>query len=550
MMPLLLHRALLGIFVFIPAPSAVCRPQAADPDASAVSRNMKGIGGRAVPQGVETVMRASELRYQEGSSLIKEGDSAAARLAFDEAVDIVLQSDFDLASTPTLEQYFRDLIHRIQRDESRYLRPEEPAPEGPERAVVDDLDMVDLIPIQVDPSLRDVVEADLLDTRYDIPILLNDSVYKSLNFWLSKGRRIFVDGLARSGRYQDMIERIFQEENVPRDLMYLAQVESLFKTNAVSRALAFGIWQFARGTALRYGLKVNRYVDERADPEKSTRAAARYLNDLYAMFSDWNLVLAAYNWGEGAVQRLMEKSGESDFYRLASLKRRMPAETKNHVPMIMASIILARNPEKYGLPTELESPLDFDRVKLRRRVNLKSVAKALDVPYDLLKRLNPALKTAYTPPDDPEFELNVPAGLGSEFDERLAGLSEAELRMDPEFGGRFRVEAGDTLSEIAAVFRVSVEDLQAANNLSSPKALRAGSVIKVPTNRSPARLAQVAHVPPGGARYQIRSGDTLGAIALRYGVTVEALQRANGIRSPKTLQIGTWLVIPAPAKKG
>jgi membrane-bound lytic murein transglycosylase D len=411
--------------------------------------------------------------------------------------------------------------------------------------------MVDLIPIQVDPSLKDAVEADLLDTRYDIPILLNDSVFKSLNFWLSKGRRIFVDGLSRSGRYKDMIERIFREEKVPRDLMYLAQVESLFKTHAVSRALAKGIWQFGSGTARRYGLKINRYVDERSDPEKSTRAAARYLNDLYVMFNDWNLVLAAYNWGEGAVQRLVEKSGESDFYRLASLKRRMPAETKNHVPMIMASIILARNPEKYGLPMELEPPLEYDRVRLENRVNLKNVAKALDVSLDLLKRLNPAMKTVYTPPDDPEFELNLPAGLGAEFEERLAALPESELNRDPEFTGSYRVEPGDTLSELAEVFRVTVEDLQAANGIRSPKALRAGVVISVPAVRPPSRPRPAPAAPlPGGLLHLVKQGDTLGAIALRYGVSVEAIQKANGIRSPRTLQIGTWLAIPASAKKG
>ncbi|RPH28908.1 lytic transglycosylase domain-containing protein, partial [bacterium] len=303
-----------------------------------------------IPPKLLDAMRVSEMRYLEGSNLIKAGESAMARAAFNDAVDLLLKSEWDITTTPVLSRYFQDLILRIQRDESNYLRPDF-TEDKPESAVVDELDKVDLIPIRVDESLKDAVEADILNTRYDIPVIVNESVLKSMNYWLSTGRKYFVDGLSRSGRYQGMIERIFREESVPRDLMYLAQVESLFKPNALSRAQARGIWQFTRGTAIRYGLKVDRYVDERSDPEKSTRAAARYLNDLYAMFNDWHMVLAAYNWGEGAVQRLVERTGQNDFWNLAQMNRRgMPAETKNHVPLIMASIILARNPEKYGLP--------------------------------------------------------------------------------------------------------------------------------------------------------------------------------------------------------
>jgi len=153
-----------------------------------------------------------------------------------------------------------------------------------------------------------------------------------------------------------MIAEAFKTESIPLDVMYLAQVESLFKTKAVSRARARGIWQFGRGTAIRYGLKVNRYIDERSDPEKSTRAAARYLSDLYAMFKDWNLVLAAYNWGEGKVQRLVDRSGRNDFWDLLELKRNFPKETKNHVPLIMASIILARNPRSTACRLSSTSP--------------------------------------------------------------------------------------------------------------------------------------------------------------------------------------------------
>ena len=505
-----------------------------------------------IPDKMLDTMRASEGHYREGSSLIKAGESARARLEFDEAVDLILESEWDITSTPDLNRYFQDLILRIQRDESRYLRPDDTQVTKPERAVLDELEKLDLIPIQVSPSLKNAVDADILNSKYDIPVIVNESVYKSMNFWLDKGRKYFVDGLTRSGRYQDMILQIFREENLPRDLMYLAQVESLFMPNALSRAMARGIWQFTKGTAVRYGLRVDRYVDERSDPEKSTRAAARYLNDLYAMFHDWNLVLAAYNWGEGAIQRLVDRSGVTDFWNLANQKQKMPEETKNHVPLIMASIILARNPEKYGLPVELEPPLAYDKVAITKRINLKAAAKALDVPVDVLTKLNPALRSTYTPPDYPDFILKVPAGMGEDFHAKLASLPAADLRADPEFNGRYKVQPGETLSGIAARFGVPVEDLQMANSLSSPKLLQAGAWLIVPATGSAARAAtKPLQSPPFSGNYQVKPGDTLTEIAKQYHVTVAALQQANNLNALESLKVGTWLKVPViPAQAG
>jgi len=556
----LLPALILGSFCALFAPVRVfARPQSVTAAGGSTHQLntalLPGIPDNAdLPARMIETMRSSQSRYNEGANLIKAGESSKARAAFDEAVDLILLSEWDLTATPALNSYFQDLIRSIQRNESRYLVSDEGPVAEAETAVVDELETLDLIPIQVDPLLKDAVDADILNSRYDIPVIVNESVYKSMNYWLSKGRRYFIDGLERSGRYREMIERIFREEAVPRDLMYLAQVESLFKTNALSRALAMGIWQFTKGTAIRYGLKVNRYIDERSDPEKSTRAAARYLNDLYAMFNDWNLVLAAYNWGEGKVQSLINRSGVTDFWRLTELKRKMPAETKNHVPLIMASIILARNPEKYGLPAELEEPLQFERVAVTKRVSLKAAAAALDLPLEELKRLNPSIKGSYTPPDYPDFELNVPPGAGAGFAGKLASLSPANLKADPDFGGRYKVRPGDTLGQIAFRYRCAVEDLMSANDLRSAKSLRAGSVLWVPGTAAPPRAASAPAKPaaiPGiatgaGRIHQVQSGETLHYIAGLYGVSVQALQKLNRIRSPQSLQIGTLLQIPAP----
>ncbi len=449
------------------------------------------------PSEIQELMRRVQQSYTEGSNLLKSGESAKARAAFNQAVDLLLDSGFDLTSTPVLQSFFRDLLRLIQQDEARYLQAEGVVEEKQEEAVVDELDRLDLFPISIDPVLSDVVAADLANTQYDIPIVLNEAVLKSLNFWLGKGRRYFSDGLVRSGRYRPMIAEAFKAESIPLDVMYLAQVESLFKTDAVSRARARGIWQFGRGTAIRYGLKVNRYIDERSDPEKSTRAAARYLNDLYAMFRDWNLVLAAYNWGEGKVQRLISKSGRNDFWDLLELKRNFPKETKNHVPLIMASIILARNPEKYGLPTGLDRPLVFDRVSISKPTDLKAAAKLMGLTPAQLKELNPALRGLTTPPSYPDFELKVPVGTSQETIGKLAALPAAKVRVQPDYTARYRVRPGDTLNGIASKLGVTVASLQSVNKV-QPSSLKAGMWLTVPQAKKSA--SAVPNVAVRGAK--------------------------------------------------
>jgi len=433
-----------------------------------------------IPAGLSELMRASRSKYLEGSDRIKSGDSEQARESFNEAVDMLLRSNWDLASTPMLNSFFQDLIRRIQEDESRYLLvPSEPEDEV-ESAVVDELEKLDLIPINVDPAFQDALALDLANHKYEIPITINEMVVKSLNYWLNGGRRYFEDGLLRSGQYRPIIEKVFREESVPLDLMYLAQVESLFKIHAVSRAKAKGIWQFEKGTAVRYGLKVTRDVDERSDPEKSTRAAARYLNDLFDMFKDWNLALAAYNWGEGKVRRLINNTGINDFWQLIDLKRKVPLETKNHVPLIQASVILGRNPEKYGFPTELHPPLQYAEVSVSKPIDLRAAAKVLSISLDELKRLNPALRGLTTPANYPGYQLKVPVDVDPGIQEQLASLPAARIKVVPEYEGRHKVRRGENLSKIAARYGVAVDDLAKVNNISVKKKLIAGTWLQVP----------------------------------------------------------------------
>jgi membrane-bound lytic murein transglycosylase D len=500
------------------------------------------------PPEIRDVMRRAQQSYIEGSNLLKSGESAKARLAFNQAVDVLLDSGYDLTSAPVLQSFFRDLLRLIHQDEARYLQAEEAVEEKHEEAVVDELDRLDLIPISIDPVLSDVVAADLANTQYDIPIILNEAVLKSLNYWLGKGRKYFADGLVRSGRYREMIGETFRAESVPLDVMYLAQVESLFKTDAVSRARARGIWQFGRGTAIRYGLKVNRYIDERSDPEKSTRAAARYLSDLYAMFKDWNLVLAAYNWGEGKVLRLINKSGRTDFWDLLELKRNFPKETKNHVPLIMASIILARNPEKYGLPTELDRPLVFDRVSISKPTDLKAAARLVGLTAAQLKELNPALRGLTTPPGYPDFELRVPAGTSPETIGKLSALPAAKVRSQPDYTARYRVRPGDTLSGIASKLGVTVAALQSANKV-QPSSLKAGMWLTVPAVKTTSTASKAGSARAKKSAASSRSASARSASAGRSKPQQSGSgSTAKGASSPRSS--GTQPGRPAPGIQG
>ncbi len=487
-----------------------------------------------IPDDFKELMRRAQQCYDDGSEHIKAGESAVALAKFNEAVEMLLESGWDLSSTPALHRFFQDLIQQIHQDESRYLQPRVVAEEKPEGAVVDELEWLDLIPISVDPALEHLVESDIASSRYDIPVVLNEAVVKAINYWLGKGRQYFVDGIKRSGRYRELIENVFQAESIPLDLLYLAQVESLFKANAVSRARARGLWQFGKWTAIRYGLKVNRYIDERYDPEKSTWAAARYLNELYAIFKDWNLVLAAYNCGEGKVQRLIERTGRNNFWDLLELRRNFPRETRNHVPLIMASIILARHPEKYGLPLETDPPVAFERVPISKPIDLRTVSKLLGISLQQLRELNPALRSIATPPGYPDFELKIPAGTHPDVYSQLAVLPAVKVRPEPEYGDRYRVRPGDTLSEIAARLGVSVAALQEENGIRSPRSLRAGAWISIPSRgaRSGAakRSKSVGSLRTSAAPLSSKAGEN--SAPKIYPVKASAAVPPNGT-SPK-----------------
>jgi len=433
-----------------------------------------------VPKAIVELAQASRAKYLEGYSLLRSGEGDQARKSFDASINMMLQSDWNIEKTPYLKACFQELTQQIKEAESRYLFPPGDAVENMEGSFFDDFENLDLMAISDDPELRKALTAGLAKNDYDIPISINEMVAKSLKFWLNHGKKFFADGLIRSGQYRPLIEQVFKEESIPLDLINLAQVESFFKTEAYSKAKAKGIWQFGKDTAVRYGLKITKDIDERSDPEKSTRAAAHYLNDLYAMFKDWNLVLAAYNWGEAKVKRLTDSTGINDFWQLANLNKRFPEETRRHIPLIQASAILAKDPGKYGLPTEWNAPVKYIKVSISKPIDLRAAAKVLSTSFDEIKRLNPSIKGTATPANYPNFQLKVPEDTNPDAHEQLNSLPKARIRRIAEFNERHIVKKGESLSKIAMKYHVTEKALVKENGLSSKSKIRIGTSLKVP----------------------------------------------------------------------
>src|SRR6202040_3251816 len=229
-----------------------------------------------------------------------------------------------------------------------------------------------------DANIKAKAQAEIKNTRSDLPLMMTDQVAGYITYFSGRGRGVFERAYARSGRYRDMIVATLKQEGVPQDLIYLAQAESGFHPLAVSRVGARGIWQFMGSRARGYGLHKNLWVDDRQDPEKSTRAAARHLRDLYAQFGDWYLAMAAYNSGPGTVQAAVRRTGYADFWELYR-RNVLPKETRNYIPIILAVTIMTKNPSQYGLDNvAMDHPASYETVTIDYAVDLRLVAECVD----------------------------------------------------------------------------------------------------------------------------------------------------------------------------
>ena len=473
-----------------------------------------------IPDGRTLLMAQVEEKFASGEQNFKAGHLDAARRDFNDAVDWMLESGYDPNSDPKLSELFHRVVDTVYTYELQAFRAGDGFQETP--AVPAPIDEVAEMTFPVDPGLKDRAESAAKNISHDLPLTVNDEVLSFLNFFQTpRGKAIVETGLRRSGRYREMISRVLREEGVPQDLIYLAQAESAFQPLALSRAGARGIWQFVPWRGNEYGLKRSWWVDERQDPEKATRAAAQHLRDLYGLFGDWYLAMAAYNCGPGNVQKGVERTGYADFWELYR-RNVLPRETKNYVPIILALTLIAKDAAHYGIQTDLEQPIPYDVVKPGRAIDLRLVAETIDVDVETLRSLNPSLLRMATP-DDPSFALHLPKGTAEKFSAEIADIP-AEKWVSWR---RHRVVAGETLSSLAKKYHVTAPAIAAANSLGRTDVLSPGDKLIIPASQP------VSETKSRLVRYRVRKGDTLGGIADQFSVSPDELRKWNGLKAAR-----------------
>ena len=410
--------------------------------------------------------------------------------------------------------------------------------EQAEEVTVSPLDELPDTPPEVSPSTLEKDKNIVAEAfpGFDIPMVLNDQVVRYVEYFSHPHKEFFAASLVRSGRYVEIFQSVFEEAGIPKDLVFMAHVESAFKTNAYSRSRAKGIFQFIAATGRRYGLRIDSWIDERSDPQKSAHAAAAYLKDLYGMFGDWYLALAAYNAGEGKIQRSLAQTRKSDFWSLAST-RSLRAETRNYVPAILAATLIAKQPQKFGFDVEPETPFSSDLVTIEGQTDLRVLARLAEIDPETLRQLNPQLRRGVTPPGT-STEVHVPAGLGAAVGRAYATLPPADRLVL----ARHQVAKGESLFAIAQRYGVTSAAISNANRLGKNPSMRSGQELIIPA--VVARAPDVDHAWTSGGAYRVRRGDTLSSIARHYRTTATAIASASGIQVRSRLSVGQRLAIP------
>jgi len=486
------------------------------------------------------------------------GDAQCAEFYFSRALDTVRPLTGEPPSGAEVAAFSMELYEGILRYEALAAPPDDSA--TAESHVSPELQKIET---QIETTPEAISEAasaiasDTAGVTYDLPIVVNEGVLKILATFQHDLHDIIGRGLARSGRYMPMIHKVFAEAGIPKDLAQVALIESSFIPHAHSHATAHGIWQFMPKTGRQYGLTSNAVIDERSDPEKATRAAARHLAYLHELFKDWYLALAAYNAGEGRVLRAMEKTGLTDFWQLAA-SGVLKAQTQNYVPAVIAATLISKNPAHYGFEVDYEKPLEYETVVLERPVRLRNLSAAEKVSFEDLQKLNPELRTEVTPRLPDGYVLKVPAGA---VEAVRTAYSEAPTARPPQYR-RHVARRGETLASVARRYRLPVADVASANSLPAKAKLRKGQVLVIPKPEAPVAVASAKYGKKGGkaARpekkessgemtavrsYRVRGGDTLYRIAVRNGTTVERLRDVNRLSAKSAIKPGDRLRLPS-----
>ena len=385
----------------------------------------------------------------------------------------------------------------------------------------------------------------LQEPVYDFPVVENEKVRYYVDYYTGRARKTFKIWLERSGRYLPMMREIFAEAGLPKDLAYLAMVESGFNDKAYSWAHAVGPWQFIESTGRRYGLKNDWWHDERRDPEKATRAAAHFLSDLYKSFDgDWYLAVPSYNAGPGKLRQAVKRYKTRDFWELSRGKY-LKAETKNYLPKLLAVILIAKQPEKYGFTDlEYQEPIAYETMALPSSTDLEVLARLSGSDYSSIKKLNPELKRWCTPPASKGFEVRLPVGSQPLFSEKYAQLPKRERANYV----RHKVKSGDTLLALSHRYGVRVTDIKRLNSIKNSRTIQIGTNLIVPLNPDSNGLKPLAELKDDYkrsrlSRYTVRSGDSLWKISRKFNVTEKQLRVWNKLGWSNTIRPGQSLIV-------
>ncbi len=496
--------------------------------------------------------------YNESLKAHEDGDFGLAETKLDSAAVFASTIDLDAIEDENIGAEYRRVLADLYREYGNLLAESAVIAQEDPTTLLEEFSHTDLEQFKSgqwnDDELLKIVKRIAL--RCDVPIDYNEKVKNAIVFFQSnpKGREAMTKWIRRSGTYLPFIQRILEEEGLPHDMVYLSMIESGFSPQAYSSARAVGLWQFIYSTGRLYGLDRDEWVDERRDPEKATRAAAQHLKDLYRMYNDWNLVMAAYNCGPSRVTRQVVADEEIEYWEM-----NLPRETQNYVPYFMAAVIICKAPELFGFEgIEQDTPLEYEEVEVRPYTSLASAASCIGVSADVLKALNPELRNNRVPPGKVSYQLKIPTGMCDTF---VAAYNDipAETYTPPKVG-TYAIRRGDTLAEVARRHGVSLNSLMNANPGVVPNRLRVGQRIRIPgasdggeevatTVTTPARSSSASAAPARSAAktttYKVRRGDNLSSIADRFGTTVANLQSLNKFGSRTRIYLGQTLRVPA-----
>ncbi len=493
------------------------------------------------PDAIDFLIEKANATYITALENYRAGKVEQAKDEFDRALSLLLQSGLDIQADDRLSAEFNRLVEDIHAVELSAIEHGDVLSQH--RYEPPPIESLAGLTFPNDPRIKQQTEQEIHSVRSDLPLVSNDLVDGVIGYLQNHARGYVETVLKRLGTYGPMITETLRQEGLPQDLIFLAAGESAFNPFALSRKGAKGIWQFMVGTGAPYGLKKDRWVDDREDPVKSTHAAARHLKDLYQMFGDWFLVMAAYDSGPLTVQRAIEHTGYADYWELLRLHA-LPKETENYVPIFLATALIAKDPKAYAFDVAPDPPLAIEEVKVNEPTDLRLVAQLIDRSPEELVRLNPSLQRWTTPANQSEFVLNLPAGTKDSYEKVIAAIP-PDRRV---WWRAHKVQDGDTLVNVARKYRITPAALAQANQLELNTSLVQGVKLMLPLG--PGRDWTLARVHEKGARhvqrYRVRPGDTLEFVADRFDVAPYEIRRWNRLKSER-LVAGQTLIVYTPS---